>query len=424
MSTHAHRARRAVVVDGGLRTWPGATFERASARAWMVPLAAVAGSRALVLLSAVIASLQRRDSGWQAFDPGGISAHLGTLGNVLASPVVRWDAIWYLGIAQHGYSSTASTAFFPVYPLAIRLLAPVSGSAVVAGALVSTISFAVALLVLHRLTELELGRRAADLTVILLAFAPLSFFFSAVYTESLFLALALGCTYAARKEHWALAGLLGALAAATRVTGVLLVALVLLPAAGRRGSRLEKQRAWLLAVPLGLAAFLVRLQATGRGWLSPFKAQASVAHAHKFSGPVVAILHATQAATSGLLSLVRGSQPVLEPHALGAPFSNAAESLYLFGVLVLAAILVVAGLRMLPRAYGILALLALLVSISSPVAGDPLKSLDRYSLTIFPLWMAAGALLAGRRLRMPVIALSAGLLVFFTVQFTAWTFVA
>ena len=51
----------------------------------------------------------------------------------------------------------------------------------------------------------------------------MSFFFSAVYTESLFLALSAGCFYLARRERWVWAGVLGGLAAATRSIGVLLV---------------------------------------------------------------------------------------------------------------------------------------------------------------------------------------------------------
>jgi hypothetical protein len=68
--------------------------------------------------------------------------------------------------------------------------------------------------------------------------------------------------------------------------------------------------------------------------------------------------------------------------------------------------------------------LGLLICISSPVAGQPLKSLDRYVLTIFPLWMAAGAWVAQRRLTRVAVTLSALLLAFYTYEFATWAWVA
>ena len=105
----------------------------------------------------------------------------------------------------------------------IRALGLLVGSDAVAGVVISVVSTAAALIMLHRLTELELGRKAADSAVLLIAFAPLSFFFTAVYTEALFFALSLGSVYAARRERWWLAAVLAGMAAVTRVTGVVLV---------------------------------------------------------------------------------------------------------------------------------------------------------------------------------------------------------
>ncbi len=62
----------------------------------------------------------------------------------------------------------------------------------------------------------------------LVAFFPMAFFFSAVYSESLFLALSVGCIWQARTGRWAWAGVLGGLAAAERNSGVMLVVPVVL----------------------------------------------------------------------------------------------------------------------------------------------------------------------------------------------------
>ncbi len=91
--------------------------------------------------------------------------------------------------------------------------------------------------------------------------------------------------------------------------------------------------------------------------------------------------------------------------------------------------LAVAGLRLafkrLPPAYGAYAAASSAPRLWSPQLGEPLTSLDRYTLTIFPLWMAAGAWLAEHeRMRVAMSALSAGLLAFFTFQFATWAFIA
>ena len=54
------------------------------------------------------------------------------------------------------------------------------------------------------------------------ALAPMAFYFSAVYSESLYLALSVGLFWCARQGRWAWVGVLGVLAAATRSTGIVL----------------------------------------------------------------------------------------------------------------------------------------------------------------------------------------------------------
>ena len=88
---------------------------------------------------------------------------------------------------------------------------------------VSAVSFVVALMLLYRLVELELGERYARPVLALVAFWPASFFFSAPYSESLFLALSVGVFYAARTDRFGLAAALCAGATATRPTGLVLL---------------------------------------------------------------------------------------------------------------------------------------------------------------------------------------------------------
>ena len=138
-----------------------------------------------------------------AYDPGRLTAPFGYLANAVVAPLARWDSVWYLTIAKSGYADNLRRmAFFPVYPGLIHIVGFFTRSDLVAGVLISLVAFAVALALLHRLVLLDFGEDVAETTVMLIAFCPVAFFFSAVYTESLFLALSVGAIYAARRERW------------------------------------------------------------------------------------------------------------------------------------------------------------------------------------------------------------------------------
>ena len=178
-----------------------------------------------------------------AFNPPGVTRGLGWLGNLLAAPAARWDAAWYLVIAHYGYRpdlsafTSSRTAFFPLYPLGLSAISRVDVPPVAAGVLLSLAALAIALYGIHRLTTLELARggrariglpgidagEVARLAVLVTAFAPMAFYFSADYSESLYLALSVGVFLCARQGRWAWVGVLGALAAAERSTGLVLM---------------------------------------------------------------------------------------------------------------------------------------------------------------------------------------------------------
>ena len=392
---------------------------RSAWRAVRIPVLLFAASRLLVFATGVIGVLTLHKH-----DPAAVhaySAQLGPLGYALAGSAYRFDAGDYLVIAGQGYGPASHhlLAFFPLYPLLIRELTPVVGNDVLAGVLISAVSFLAALIGLHRLTELHLGRAAAGVTVALVAFAPLSFFFTAVYTESLFLALAVGAMLAADRGRFRLACGLGALATLTRPVGILLV-VGLAVARLRQTGRPDRRLAWVVALPATLGGYLAVLAAEGYPPLAPFSAQ--TAWGRQTTGPVSAVLAAIWAAIKGVARVLDGGaiyHPVLE-----GPFTAGTEAVVLLTVLGICVAALVACFRRLPLQYVALAAAVLLVTLSSPALGQPLWSFDRFALTIFPLWMAAGAWLSERRLRWPVLALSVVALVFYTLQFSSWAFVA
>ena len=391
-----------------------------------------------------------------AFNPPGVTRGFGAVGDVLAAPFARWDSAWYLVIAHYGYRpnlghiTAARAAFFPLYPLGIRALAWLGSPPILAGVAISTGAFAAALYGIHRLATLELGarlgggaaREAARLAVLATAFAPMAFFFSAVYSESLYLALSVGVFWASRQGRWAAAGLLGGLAAATRSAGLVLLlpALALYlygPREDVRGSaprpglgrllprhRPRADLLWLAAIPAGAAAFSLGLALSHGDALAPLHAQ-DVWERH-FAGPFFAVWDGLEAAFEGarqLLSFQRAH--VYFPAAKGSPTVAAGHNLIQLAFLLAALPALLGAFRRLPLAYGLYVVAALALPLSEPVAGQPLMSLPRFLLVLFPLSIATGAWLAERpRARAPLLALSATLMVVFLAQFSTWHWVA
>jgi hypothetical protein len=419
---------------------------------------ALLGSRLLVWAAAV-ATLVAFGFGpvRHAFNPPGMTRGFGWLGDLLAAPAARWDASWYLVIAHYGYRpelfpfTSSRTAFFPLYPMGLKAIAWLGAPPVLAGVLLSVLALGLALYGIHRLTALELAPRlsigrdgfgdVAHLAVMVTAFAPMAFFLSAVYSESLYLALSVGVFWCARQGRWMWVGVLGALAAATRSTGLVLALPALMlylygprqdrPAdlAARARSlwpryRIRRDILWLLLLPAGLAAYLGYLALAGGDPLSPFHVQ-QVWGRH-FAGPYLGAWDGIKAGFDGLRQLAS-----LQRHhvyfaiAAGDPFVIAGHNLLLLAFLAAAAAAIVGVLRVLPLAYGAYVIAALALPLSYPVRAQPLMSLPRFLVVLFPLAMWLAAWLAVRpRAQRPALVVSAALMALFAAQFATWHWVA
>jgi hypothetical protein len=203
----------------------------------------------------------------------------------------RWDAEWYLLIAERGYGADDAfvgrpvayapgddAGFFPLYPMLIRAGMTSGLSPLAAGVLVSNLALLLGMALLRDLAQRDFGEAAADRTVwIFLAF-PTAFFLSAVYAESIMLAMLLGAVRMARDRRPVAAGLMGALCALSRPTGIL----VILPLGlelwnGGKDATSPARRASpaLAAVGLsgaGLAAYMLFCRSRFGAW-APFLAR-------------------------------------------------------------------------------------------------------------------------------------------------------
>ena len=156
----------------------------------------------------------------------------------------HWDADWYLGVAREGYPPTvhglASTAFFPLYPLLMRLADLVCHDLRVAGYLISNACLLGSCLLLWKLAVRDTGREnVADRAVIFFLFNPVTLFYSTIYSESLFFLLMISVAYLATGRRWLAAGCCGYLAGLTRPVGVLLLSLLVVEFLGPYLARLR-----------------------------------------------------------------------------------------------------------------------------------------------------------------------------------------
>ncbi len=406
-------------------------------------------SRLIIFVVGVLAVEEIWNARWaHKFDPAGLTTPFNYLGNLLVSPFARWDSVWYLTVSLHGYGhQVARTAFFPLYPMLMAGLGSVIGSDLVAGILISLVAFAIALVLLHQLARLDLGESSAEVTVTLIAFCPMAYFFSAVYTEALFLALSVGCILCARRARWLWAGVLGGLAAASRNGGVVLVVPVVLlflygpredlrvptaswAAGGFAGwrrllprHRLRFSILWALLIPAGLGAYMLYLDLKTGSPLAPFHAQA--AWNRHYAGPFGGVWKGAVAAWDGLRQLAHGSiTPAYFKLSAGNPLHVGMQNLMLFSFLILGALALVGVFRRLPFAYGAYCLASLGMSLTYPDIAMPLASLPRYEVVLFPLFMWGALWLRRRRLTTVGIATMAVMLGLFAADFATWRFIA
>lgn len=176
----------------------------------------------------------------------------------------RWDAVHYLRLAENGYTRPGeaghfSLVFYPLYPWLTRIAAFFTRDYLAGGFVVSGIASIGAGLLLQRLVALDFSSAVASNAVWFLFIFPTSYFLHISYTESLFIALTLGCILAARSDRWLMAGVLVALACLTRVNGLLLMPVLAIEVLQRWWvtRRFDWRWLWIGLGAAGFAGYLV-----------------------------------------------------------------------------------------------------------------------------------------------------------------------
>ena len=287
-----------------------------------------------------------------------------------------WDSRWYLSIARDGYSyagnQESNAAFAPGLPLLMHAICAAIGRSddeayLMAGFLITNAALLVALAYLVRLVRLDFDHSTAARAALYLLVFPSSFFLSAVYPHSLFLALSIASFYYARQGRWWLAGVLGCLTGLTRLQGCALVipiAYEYLRQHGFRWTRLRRDVLSLSLIPVGLLAFAAYLFAVTGEPLAALKAGA--AWDRRLTWP----------------------WDVLGPFLANPLADHASGTATDFLVIVL--LLVVVGLswRRIPSSLALFTTVFTLVIVSSGI----LFSSVRYVLELFPIFITLARL--------------------------------
>ncbi len=342
----------------------------------------------------------------------------------------HWDGEHYMRLARSGYLSepdNVSPAFFPLYSLLIRTFTDVFGGPVSPGALtlwgviLSLVALPFAFYFVYQIADHGWGARVAQGSVLTLAFFPTTFFLNAAYTESLFLALSAGALWSAmvRKDLF-LACVLAGLATATRNVGIFL----LLPLAYewmRNAGYYRWRIGYLALAPSGLIVYMGYLWWRFGEPLLFYTEQKD--WNREATGPADAIALSFKQAREGLR---QAFAPDTFPEASGRlldriVLTGNAQNLAL---LLLAVVVIVAGLRILPSGLSAYAFLVAVVPALFGTPDSPLMGVSRYVLVAFPIFIVLGALLKNRWMLTAWLVVSAAASLVLCALFVTWRYVA
>jgi hypothetical protein len=298
--------------------------------------------------------------------------------HMLFTATQRQDAAWFLRLATSGYAPhDGSAAFFPLYPLAVRIVDGVPGIGPLGAALVvGNAAFFGALLMLHALTRLELGDEAARRTVLFCAFFPTAFFLLAPYTEPLFLLLSVSAFWFARRNRWVWAAVAGAGAAMTRNVGVLLIVALAVEAfrQWRHGRLLLPRLTAALGIAVGPLAYFAYWQLRFQDFWAPLDAQRNWQREPTF--PLGALWTALR------LAWEQQQWWLIDVVVVGVAVAG----------------ITVAAFRV-PLTYSVYAALSVVIPLTFTYDPRPLTSMPRFMAVVFPAFW--GFAIAAERRRPP-----------------------
>lgn len=330
--------------------------------------------------------------------------------NFLLFPWANFDGAHYLSIAAQGYNN--DEGFFPFFPIVIRVVATLFGggetfsaSYFFAGLAVANVAFFGSLFFLHKLLRIDYKETVAKKSILFLLLFPTSFFFASIYSESLFLLLALASFYYARKKQWLLASIAGMLLSATRIVGISILPALAIELYLQEKKLLTRNVFFLLLIPLGLVSYMYYNAVT-------FGHEFAFLEAHTKLGTnrsdVIVLFPQTIVRYINILATLTSSQ-----------FEWRIALLELCVFFFASALLFTAWKKKVRASYLVFAILSFLI----PVSSGTFTALPRYIVILFPIFITL-ALIKNKWLQNVYIIVGALLLFILLMLFSRGYFVA
>jgi Gpi18-like mannosyltransferase len=370
----------------------------------------------LVLLTSIglvsVRVAERFDELGEGYQPG-----LGVSPNWVPGIWVRWDAYYYIEIAQKGYAALPEhRGFFPFYPMLMKGLSSLTGmSFALSGMLISQTSYLVAILFLYKLARLIRDDHAyAMRSVLYMVIFPTSLFFFAVYAESLSLAFSIIGIYLVVRHQasYGRAGLALGLASIARPVGWLLNVVLLTEFVKRRKFKISSVLPLMVGLALSISGIVLY-----------------VLYLYSFTGTFMAI-------PESMVGWQRQWQypwmTIWKGIRIAADLQTISNNWFLYAInwshlffVTLALVLTIIAFKWsfqhkfrLSLALSLLPWLAFLLS-SQGVEGEPLSGVTRWVAALFPFYLVLGGLGEHKFARWLIPILSSGLLAMFTAWFAA-----
>ena len=384
---------------------------------FLVPLAVFIAIRLLTIVSVQVAvavsPVQNPFATHHIFADSLNYIHSTGLIRDIIEPWHRWDTGWYVRIAGAGYApDDGSITFMPMYPGLVAVVGSLVGDMLLGSLIVSNTACLIVLILLYHLIRVELKSRIrARYTLFALASFPTAFFLLAGYTESTFLAFAIGAWLAARRQRWWLTAVLVACAALTLMQACVFA----LPIA------------WMVFREFSLSGSTRRER-----WTQIAGRLAAVA-----SGPVMVVLYNLVIGWGGLGNITDAYARVfgwrftspwagingMITHILAGQASG--FDLGQLAALIFVIVLSFATLRLLPFVYQLYLWPTLIFILMPYTSRHFLIGMMRYALYFFPIFPVIGTLMVKYPRLRPVI-ISSGVLLqcILLVSFVHWVWIA
>jgi len=327
-----------------------------------------------------------------------------------------YDTRHYLNIAEHGYVGDLSwmTAYFPGYPIAIKMITPLLlGDSLLAALVISNVCALLFFWYLYRLVEMDFGDKVARRAVLFSAIFPSSFFLFMGYTGALVLASMVASIYYARHEKWWLAGLLAGASAFLKQPGVFVVVPLACIywqqfRAGRGAGSLAKKLdwMWLLSAPLAALAYLLYRYIY---IAAPVSDVSDLGGTERLAFPGYPLFKAIQAIGSG--------------NAVMLPFDLLDIAFVLLSIVMVAGVLI--KVRRTPYSFYVLVLGISNISVYMyTYVFRPEVNAPRRLLLVFPIFIFLALITESPRVYRSLIYISGALFLVMSGLFANWIFIS